>query len=96
MNATLTPELERRIREKVERGDYDHADALMQEAVLRLIEEDEMDLDSIRTRLGQADAEIDRGEGSDFDENTTSNLARDIHAGGMKRLAELRKTGTRG
>jgi Arc/MetJ-type ribon-helix-helix transcriptional regulator len=33
MNVTLTPELERRIREKIERGDYDNADDLMQEAV---------------------------------------------------------------
>jgi len=96
MNITLTPELERRIREKIERGDYDNADDLMQEAVHRLIEEDESDLDTIRTRLSEADAEIDRGEGSDFDENTTSNLARDIHARGMRRLAELPKTGSRG
>jgi hypothetical protein len=55
-----------------------------------------VDLDTIRTRLRLADAEIDRGEGSDFDENTTSNLARDIHARGMRRLTELPKTGSRG
>ena len=96
MNVTLTPELERRIREKIERGDYDNADDLMQEAVHRLIEEDEIDLDTIRTRLRQADAEIDRGEGVDFDENTTSNLRRDVYARGMRRLAELPKTGSLG
>ena len=96
MNVTLTPELEKRVREQIERGDYDNADVLMQEAVHRLIEEDDRDLDSILERLRQADAEIDRGEGSDFDENTTIDLARDIHARGVERLAELRKTGTRG
>jgi Arc/MetJ-type ribon-helix-helix transcriptional regulator len=88
--------LEKRVRDKIERGDYDNADALMQEAVHRLLEEEETNLESIRQRLRQADAEIDRGEGSDFDERTTSDLAREIHARGMQRLAGLPKAGTRG
>ena len=37
MNLTLTPELERLVREKIERGDYDNADALVQEAVHDLL-----------------------------------------------------------
>jgi len=96
MNVTLTPELERRVREKIQRGDYDNADALVQEAVHRLIEEDEVDLDSVRERLRQADTEIDRGEGLEFDEHTTKNLAKDIHERGMKRLAESETSGKRG
>jgi antitoxin ParD1/3/4 len=96
MNVTLTPELERRVREKIQRGDYDSADALVQEAVHRLIEEDEVDLDSVREQLRHAEAEIDRGEGLEFDERTTKNLARDIHERGMKRLAESQNSGTRG
>jgi antitoxin ParD1/3/4 len=95
MNVTLTPELERRLREKIERGDYENADALVQEAVHRLIEEDEVDLESIQERLRHADAEIDRGEGLEFDEHTTKDLAKDIHERGMRRLAELRNTSTR-
>jgi len=96
MNITLPPELESRVHEKIERGDYDNADALVQEAVYRLIEEDELDLQSTRQRLLQSDAEIDRGEGLEFDEQTTEQLAHDIHARGLKRLAELGKTGSRG
>ena len=96
MNVTLTPALERRVQEKIERGDYDNADALIQEAIHRLIEEDELDLDALRERLRQADAEIDRGEGMDFDEHTTTNLAGDIHEQGLKRLAALRKTSPHG
>ena len=96
MNVTLPPEFEKRVREKLERGDYDTADALVQEAVHRLIEEDEVDLEGLRERLQRADAEIENGEGLEFDERTTKDLARNIHERGMKRLAELRTTGPRG
>lgn len=92
MNITLPPDLEQRIREKIARGDYDDRGALVQEAVHRLIEEDQDELTSLRVRLGRADAEIDRGEGLEFDEDTTKELARDIHERGMRRLAELRKS----
>jgi putative addiction module CopG family antidote len=92
INVTLPPGLEQRVREKIARGDYDNSDALIQEAVHRLIEEDEGDLASLRTRLRQADAEIDSGEGLQFDEDTTKELARDIHERGMRRLAELQKS----
>jgi antitoxin ParD1/3/4 len=91
MNVTLPPELEQRVREKIERGDYDNADSLVQEAVHRLIEEDEVDLDALRARLQQADAEIDRGEGVEFDEHTTKDLVGGIRERGMRRLAELQK-----
>jgi len=96
MNITLPPDLEQRVRERIARGDYDDSDALVQEAVHRLIEEDEGDVPSLRTRLRQADAEIDRGEGLEFDENTTKELARDIHERGMRRLAELKKSSPSG
>ncbi len=96
MKVTLPPELEQRIREKIERGDYDNAEALVQEAVHRLIEEDEVDLDALRARLQHADAEIDRGEGLEFDEHTTKDLASGIRERGIRRLAELQKSGPRG
>jgi Arc/MetJ-type ribon-helix-helix transcriptional regulator len=96
MNITLPPDLEQRVREKIARGDYDDSDALVQEAVHRLIEEDEGDLVSLHARLRQADAEIDRGEGLEFDEHTTKDLARDIRERGMRRLAELQRSSPRG
>jgi len=96
MNITLPPDLEKRVRERIARGDYDDSDSLVQEAIHRLIEEDEGDLESLRVRLRQADAEIDRGEGLEFDEDTTKELARDIHERGLRRLAELQKSNPRG
>jgi antitoxin ParD1/3/4 len=96
MNITLPPDLEQRVRERIARGDYDNSDALVLEAVRRLIEEDEGDLASLREKLRQADAEIDRGEGLEFDEDTTKELARDIHDRGMRRLAERQKFNPRG
>jgi hypothetical protein len=60
-----------------------------------LIEEDEVDLDALRARLHQADSEIDRGEGLEFDEHTTKDLTGGIRERGMRKLAELRKPGPR-
>jgi Arc/MetJ-type ribon-helix-helix transcriptional regulator len=40
VNITLTPEVERLVRERVEQGDYENADILVQEAVNRLLQED--------------------------------------------------------
>jgi len=59
-------------------------------------EEDEVDLDSLRARLQQADAEIDRGEGLEFGEHTTKDLAAGIRERGMLRLVELQRTGPPG
>ncbi len=65
MTITLTPELERVVQEKVGRGEYESADALVGEAVWRLIEEEKEEdthRDEIRARIEGADAEIDRGD----------------------------------
>ncbi len=56
-------------------------------------EEDEIDLNALRVRLQQADAEIDRGKGLEFDERTTKDLAGRIRERGIRRLAESRKSG---
>jgi Arc/MetJ-type ribon-helix-helix transcriptional regulator len=84
MNVNLTVEIEERVREKLARGDYNSAEALVQEAVHRLIEEEDMDLESLRQRLQRADTEIERGEGLEFDENTTRHLAMDIRKRGAR------------
>jgi antitoxin ParD1/3/4 len=96
MNVTLPPELEQRVREKIERGDYDNADSLVAEAVHRLMEEDEGDLTLLQARLQRADAEIDRGEGLEFDDRTTKDLLRGIRERGLRKLAELQKPRPRG
>jgi antitoxin ParD1/3/4 len=97
MTITLTPELETLVHEKVARGEYDSADALVSEAVLRLIaeqEEEDAHRDEIRTRIDAAEAEIDRGEYLEYDEHTIYKLGKDIHERGLQRLAkEGEKTG---
>ena len=97
MTITLTPKLEKLVQKKIARGEYDSADALVGEAVQRLIEEEKEEdrhRDEIRARIEAAEAEIDRGEYVEYDENTIRKLAGDVHERGLKRLAaERKKTG---
>jgi putative addiction module CopG family antidote len=100
MTITLTPELEKLVKEEVARGEYDSADAFVGEAVQRLVEEtreEDAHLDEIRARIQVAEAEIDRGDYLEYDEETIHELAKDVHARGLKKLAAERgKTGSRG
>ena len=100
MNITLTPELETLVREKVARGEYDTADALVGAAIQRFIDEqneEDAHEEEIRTRIDAAEAEIDRGDYVEYDENTIRELGKEIHQRGLKRLADERdKTSTRG
>jgi antitoxin ParD1/3/4 len=100
MNITLSPEIEQLVREKVKRGEYDSPDALVGEAVHRLIEEereDDADQADIRARIEAAEAEIDRGEYVEYDEETIHELAKDVHERGLKRLGvERNRRGNRG
>jgi len=91
MNIALSAHLERRVRERIDRGDYDNADALVHEAVHRPIEEDELEFEALQERLQRADAEIERGEGLEFGGQTTQRLAEDIHARGLKRGDERKR-----
>jgi len=97
MTITLTPKLEKLVQKKIARGEYDSADALVGEAVQRLIDEEKEEdrrRDEIRARIEAAEAEIDRGEYVEYDENTIRKLANDVHERGLKRLgAERKKTG---
>lgn len=67
MNITLNPELERRIAEKVERGDIESADALVEEALNFYLdyEEGEMDEEELRETKAAIDEALEqcrRGE----------------------------------
>ena len=67
MNISLTPELERRISEKVESGLYGTASEV-REALRRLFEADEERqrlIAKLNAELDAAIAELDRGEGLD-------------------------------
>ena len=68
MNITLAPDLEKRIEERLHRGDYESPEALIREAVSRLIDEDEEELRETRAAIDQAFEELDRGEARPADE----------------------------
>ena len=68
MNITLTPEIEKLVHEKVERGQYASADALVREAVHRLIEEDEEELQETKAAIDEALEQSRRGEGRPAEE----------------------------
>lgn len=70
MNISLTPELERRIAEKVQSGLYSTTSEVVRAALRRLFEgDDEREhlLAKLNTEFDEAIAELDRGEGLDGD-----------------------------
>lgn len=78
MNVSLTPELERLIRERVESGRYHSASEVVREALRLLDERDEhrrLRLAEMREQVAAGLASLDRGEGVDgetvFDELET-------------------------
>ena len=73
MNITLSPELQKRIAEKVQRGDVGNADALVEQALNFYLdyEEGQMDQDEFRdteTAISQAIEQGERGEGRSAEE----------------------------
>ena len=69
MEVTLSnPDLERFVLEQVKFGAFPSAEALLEEAVLRLMEDTSSPLSAEETAdLMEANAEIDRGEGADWE-----------------------------
>ena len=67
MNITLPPDLEKSVHERVENGDYENPDALIQDAVSRLIAEDD-GLEETKAAINQAFEESERGEGRPAEE----------------------------
>ncbi len=68
MNITLKAEIEKLIQEKIQRSQYATVDALVQEAVYRLIEEDEEELRETRAAIDEALEQSRRGEGRPAEE----------------------------
>jgi putative addiction module CopG family antidote len=93
MNINLAPELERVVQRKVRSGQYPNADALIHEALQRLVEFDQDEQEhatQIRKRIAAAERQIDRGDYTEYDETTLLGLSAEIHARGLKRLAAAR------
>ena len=89
MEVKLKPSLERRVAERVERGGYESAEALVEQAVEQLIEGDEAEevcLADILRRVTAANDEINRGEFVEYDASNIGKLAKDVQERGLKRL----------
>jgi Arc/MetJ-type ribon-helix-helix transcriptional regulator len=94
---TLTPELEKLVQDKVAKGDYPSADALVEGAVQRLLEEEHEEderSNAIRARIDTAEAEIDGGQYLEYDETNVHELSTAVHERGMRKsVSERPQTG---
>jgi antitoxin ParD1/3/4 len=66
MNVSLTPELERKIEERLATGDYTSASEVVREALrllFRFDEAREREIDLLNRRIADGLAQLDRGEG---------------------------------
>jgi Arc/MetJ-type ribon-helix-helix transcriptional regulator len=87
MNITIQGKLEEHIAERVRCGEYESAEKLIEEAVMRLLAEDEEELQEIREKLQHAEEQITRGEYTDYDERNIRQLADRVKAAGRTQLA---------
>jgi hypothetical protein len=64
MNITITPELEKRVAEKVERGDVGTVDALVEQALTFYLDfaESEMDEEEFRETKAAIDEALEQGQ----------------------------------
>ena len=64
MNITITPELQKRVAEKVERGDVGTADALVEQALTFYLDyaESEMDEEEFRETKAAIDEALEQGQ----------------------------------
>ena len=69
MNVKLKPTAQKFVEEQIQSGRFRSADDLLDEAVQRMMLEDELELDDETVAaINRAEEQIDQGEGIDFDE----------------------------
>lgn len=94
MNVSLTPTLEELVQRKVATGLYNSASEVIREALRLLEERDEMRkmrLGTLRKEINVGLDQLERGEVSEYDDQSLNTLATDIKAKGRKRLAAKKK-----
>ena len=94
MNVSLTPTLEELVQRKVASGLYNSASEVIREALRLLEERDEirkMRLGTLRKEISVGLDQLERGELSEFDDQSLNTLAADVKAKGRKRLAAKKK-----
>ena len=94
MNVSLTPTLEELVQRKVGTGLYNSASEVIREALRLLEERDEMRkirLGTLRQEISVGLDQLERGEVSEYDDQSLNTLAGDIKAKGRKRLPAKKK-----
>ena len=76
MAIQLPPDVEERIRQKVERGDFPDAGEVVREA-MRLLDEQEQQLAYLRAALQSGRDQLARGEGALFTPELVARMRRD-------------------
>lgn len=92
MDTTLPPKIEKLIHERLQRGPYKNAAEVIEDAFDALAERE--NYQALRTELDHAVEQLERGDYTEYDENTLHELAEDIKTRGLARLAEERKSST--
>ena len=92
MNTPLTPKIEQLIQERLQSGAYSSATEVIEDAFEALTERE--NFHAVRAELDHADTQLERGEYTEYDENTIHDLADQIKARGQLRLVEERKSRT--
>ena len=94
MNVSLTPRLEDFVKQKVASGLYNSASEVIREALRRLDEHDrvrEIRIEELRKQVAVGIAQLDRGEYTEYDEDSLKQMFEDVKIRGRERLAEERK-----
>ena len=97
MNVSLTPTLEELVQRRVASGLYNSASEVIREALRLLEERDEirkLRLGTLRKEISVGLDQLERGEVSEYDDQSLNTLAADIKAKGRKRLSARKKPRT--
>jgi putative addiction module CopG family antidote len=93
MNTPLPPKIEQFIKERLQSGSYNSATDVIEDAFEALTERE--NFQGVRSELDHADEQLERGEYTEYDENTIRDMADQIKTRGQMRLVEERNSRTR-
>ncbi len=85
MNLPLNPDQQELIRQKVESGLYSSPDEVLSTA-LRLLDQYDHTLEELRKDVQEGVAQLDRGEYTEYTDETLQQFFEEIEAEGMKEL----------
>ena len=90
MHVSLTPELEKIVKEKVQTGLYNNASEVIREALRFMQTHDElvreMKLDRLRAKLAEGERDIEKGQFTELGKEDLGGLFQDIKNRALKKL----------